>query len=132
MSIALLFVSHQHVASHLLALCNALHASAMQNYAIIEVPLDAPVDEILANAREQLDSLDMNDGLIVITDLFGGTPSNIAQRLANQYRAPLLSGLNLPMLMRIHNYRQAPLPALLDKAISGGQQGVMLHTSEDS
>jgi PTS system ascorbate-specific IIA component len=131
MSVALLFVSHQHIASHLLDLSGALHAEAMQNYAVIEVPLDSPVDEKLATAREKLDALQMSDGLIIITDMFGSTPSNIAQLLAKQYRAPLLSGLNLPMLMRIHNYRDTPLPILLDKAISGGQQGVMLHTSED-
>jgi PTS system mannose-specific IIA component len=132
MSVALLFVSHQHIASHLLELCNALHAEAMQNVAVIEVPLDSPVDEKLAKAREKLDALQMSDGLIIITDMFGSTPSNIAQMLAKQYRAPLLSGLNLPMLMRIYNYRDTHLPILLDKAISGGQQGVMLHTSEDS
>lgn len=132
MSVALLFVSHQDIASHLLRLCDSLHANTMQNCAVIEVPLDSPVKDKLAAAQTQLATLQLDDGLIVITDMFGGTPSNIAQTLARQHRAPLLSGLNLPMLMRINNYRDAPLPILLDKAISGGQQGVMLHTSEDS
>lgn len=132
MSVALLFVSHQDIASHLLSLCGALHADNMQNCAVIEVPLDSPVKEKLADAQSQLATLQLDDGLIIITDMFGGTPSNIAQTLARQHHAPLLSGLNLPMLMRINNYRDMPLPILLDKAISGGQQGVMLHTSEDS
>ena len=132
MSVALLFVSHQHIASHLLTLCNSLHANAMQNYAVIEVPLDSSVNEKLATAQNEIAQLQLSDGLLIITDMFGSTPSNVAQALANQYNAPLLSGLNLPMLLRIFNYRDASLPVLLNKAISGGQQGVMLHTSEDN
>jgi len=132
MSVALLFISHQHMASHLLSLTESLHAERLSNSTVVEVPLDTPVDDILAYAQRQTDKLQVADGMIIITDMFGGTPSNIAHTLAKRYRAPLISGLNLPMLMRIYNYRDEPLPILLDKAISGGQQGVMLHTSEEN
>ncbi len=131
MSVAILLVSHQHIAAPLLNLCGTLHADTIQNCAAIEVPLDASVDEKLASAKTRLGDLQLQDGLIIITDMYGGTPSNIAQNLARQYHAPLLSGLNLPMLMRINNYRDAALPDLLDKAMSGGQQGISLHVYED-
>ena len=131
MSVALLFVSHQHIASHLLALTESLHTEPLHNCAVIEVPLDASVEQKLSAAQAHINNLHLADGLIIITDMFGGTPSNIAQALARQYRAPLVSGLNLPMLMRIYNYRDTPLPTLLDKVISGGQQGIMLHTCEE-
>lgn len=131
MSVALLFISHQHVASHLLALTESLHAEPMHNCSVIEVPLDAPVEAKLADAHSNISDLRLGDGMIIITDMFGGTPSNIAHALARKYHAPLVSGLSLPMLMRIYNYRDSPLPTLLDKAISGGQQGVMLHTCEE-
>lgn len=132
MSVAILFISHQNIADPLLSLCSSLHADAMQNCAVIEVPLDASIDDKLASAETQLKHLQRKDGLVIITDMYGGTPSNIAQKLARQYHAPLLSGLNLPMLMRINNYRNVALPELLEKAVSGGQQGVMLHTYEDN
>ena len=108
----------------------ALSGQKLGNIEFLEIPLDAPIETKLGKAQHKIDQLDLTDGLIIITDMFGSTPSNIAQQFADKYHAPLLSGMNLPMLMRVTNYRDRPLPELLDKAISGGQQGVMLNSRE--
>ncbi|MEX8192224.1 PTS sugar transporter subunit IIA [Comamonas guangdongensis] len=62
---------------------------------------------------------------LVLTDLFGATPCNVAQRLTGQLPARLVAGVNLPMLLRSITYRHEPLDALVARAMVGGSQGVM-------
>lgn len=82
MRVALLFISHRHMASHLPTRTESLHAERMGNCAIIEVPLDTSVNDVLAATRQQSDPLQMADGLKIITEMFDGTPSNTAHTLA--------------------------------------------------
>lgn len=75
------------------------------------------------------DGAEADKGLLILTDAWGATPGNIAQRLWR--KAPikpisLVAGLNLPMLLRICHYRHLPAAELADAALSGGQRGVML------
>ena len=70
--------------------------------------------------------LDTGDGVLVLTDVCGATPSNIACRLVSLGRVMVVSGLNLPMLMRILNYPNLSLEELAERAVSGGRQGIML------
>ena len=68
-------------------------------------------------------------GLLILTDLYGATPSNIAEKLQHpvcQHQfVRIVSGLNLPMLIRVMNYAELPLDLLVEKAISGGKDGVI-------
>ncbi len=64
-------------------------------------------NDVLASAQQQSDLLHTADGLVIITDMFGDTPSNIVHTLAKRYRAPMISGPNQPMLTRIYNYGDA-------------------------
>ncbi len=64
--------------------------------------------------------------LLVLTDLFGATPCNVAQRLVSgRTAARLVTGLNLPMLLRAVSYRAEALDLLVQRAVVGGTQGVM-------
>ena len=90
-----------------------------------EVPAEAP-EVTLANARALLAShggLDLPT--LVLTDIFGATPSNVAQKLVQDLPARLIAGVNLPMLLRSICYREEPLEQLLARAATGGSQGVM-------
>ena len=62
----------------------------------------------------------------MLTDLYGSTPSNIAASLASRGKVRIVSGLNLPMLVRVLNYPGDDLPSLADKAMSGGNRGILL------
>lgn len=64
-------------------------------------------------------------GLLVLTDVFGATPANVAQKLVAGSAAKLIAGVNLPMLLRSVCYRDEPLDALVTRALTGGTQGVM-------
>lgn len=83
------------------------------------------VEELLRRARQAVSELDEGDGVIVLTDMFGSTPSNIAASLGgDERRVVVIAGLNLPMLVRLMNYPGLSLEQLAAKALSGGQEGI--------
>lgn len=83
-------------------------------------------DALMSRAREYLHELDEGQGVLVLTDIFGATPGNIAMRLLdNSGRVEGVSGVNLPMLVRALTYRNEALGTVVEKALSGGTQGVV-------
>lgn len=92
---------------------------------------DDPV-ELLPMARALVSELNEEEGggVLVLSDIYGATPCNIASRLLEPGRVEGISGVNLPMLVRALSYRNEPLNVLLDKAMAGGTGGI-LHMSEE-
>jgi PTS system ascorbate-specific IIA component len=82
-------------------------------------------DEIIPVAEDLIRFLDTGQGVLVMTDIYGATPSNIAARLLKPGRVEGVAGVNLPMLIRALTYREEPLESMLAKALSGGVEGVM-------
>ena len=80
---------------------------------------------LLPQARALVKDLDTGDGVLILSDMYGGSPSNIAQKLLVPGRVEGIAGVNLPMLIRALTYRDKSLPTLLIKAVSGGCEGVM-------
>ena len=76
-------------------------------------------------ARDLLALVDSGDGVLVLTDIFGATPANVAMQLLEPGRIEGLAGVNLPMLLRALNYRQQDMTSLLTKAAGGGREGVV-------
>lgn len=128
MSVALLLITHEKIATSLMDVASSIVNDVPENYACVEVPMDASVDTMEAVAREKFDQLDKTDGALILTDLYGSTPSNIANKFATQENTHLVSGLNLPMLVKIMNYRDLPLSELVTQILSGGKQSITLHT----
>ncbi|HET7547075.1 MAG TPA: PTS fructose transporter subunit IIA [Usitatibacter sp.] len=86
-------------------------------------------------AEELVRYLDQGAGVLVLADIYGATPSNIAARLLRPGRVEGIAGVNLPMLIRALNYRDQPLGDVLEKALAGGAEGItrMAHAcSNDS
>jgi PTS system ascorbate-specific IIA component len=81
--------------------------------------------QLVPQARKMIKDLDEGDGVLVLTDMYGGSPSNIAAKLLIPGRVEGVAGVNLPMLVRALTYREKPLPVMLTKAISGGCEGVL-------
>ena len=92
--------------------------------------LDDP-EAILPQARDLVQQLDEGEGVLVLTDIYGATPGNIALKLLVPGRVEGISGVNLPMLIRALTYREQGLEMTLKKALSGGTEGV-LHMTTDS
>ena len=93
------------------------------NVRLVEVPADCDTKAKTEEAKQQLSELDQGQGVLILNDLFGATPFNIAKQLENN-NVCTLSGLNLNMLMRALNYQSLPLKELAEKTREGGINGV--------
>ena len=90
--------------------------------------VDYHIDHEKFAKRLQLwvDQIENDYELLILTDLYGSTPCNIAKHLSHmRSRVRIVSGLNLPMLIRVMNYPQLNLVELAQKALSGGRDGVI-------
>ena len=112
-------------------LAKALHDCAMHVYAecsadviALDVLPNEQPEDTLARAFDAAGTA-LESGLLVLTDIFGATPANVAQKLVAGSNAKLIAGVNLPMLFRAVCYRHEPLDALAARALTGGTQGVM-------
>ncbi len=80
---------------------------------------------LLPQARTLIKELDAGDGVVILTDIYGGTPSNMASKLVMPGKIEAVAGVSLPMLIRVLTYRDRDLQTIVTKAISGGCEGVM-------
>ena len=80
---------------------------------------------LLPQARALVKELDDGDGVLILTDMYGGSPANIAAQLLIPGKVEGVAGVNLPMLIRVLNYRDRPLATIVTKAVSGGCDGVV-------
>jgi mannose PTS system EIIA component len=86
-------------------------------------------DALLPVAEDLIRFLDQGQGVLVLSDIYGATPSNIAARLLRPGKVEGIAGVNLPMLIRALTYRGEPLESMLEKALSGAIEGVMRMTA---
>jgi PTS system mannose-specific IIA component len=82
-------------------------------------------EAILPVAEDLIRFLDQGQGVLVLSDIYGATPSNIAVKLLKPGKVEGVAGVNLPMLIRALTYRDEPLESVLEKALSGASEGVM-------
>jgi PTS system ascorbate-specific IIA component len=129
MSVGLLLLCHDHIGEALLDCATvALGGQRPLRAENLCAGRDCNPEGILEHALAAVGRLDEGDGVLVLTDLFGSTPSNIAARLLRDRgagRVRVVSGINLPMLIRILNYPQLPLEELARKAVSGARAGIV-------
>jgi mannose PTS system EIIA component len=81
--------------------------------------------QMLPLARTLVKELDEGDGVVILSDIYGGSLSNIAAKLLIPGKVEGVAGVNLPMLIRVLSYRDKPLQTLITKAVSGGCEGVV-------
>ena len=81
---------------------------------------------LLPQARKLVASLDDGEGVLILSDIYGATPCNLACKLIVPGRVEVVTGVSLPMLVRAFTYRDKGLPTMASKAVSGGRDGVLL------
>ena len=124
MNNSILIVAHAPLAQALRSCALHVFPDLGDAVAALDVQPNVPPEESLAAARIALAKAGTARTL-VLTDLFGATPCNVAQQLVDGPRVRLLAGVNLPMLLRALSYRGESLEAMVDRALAGGTQGVM-------
>lgn len=128
MSVALLLVTHENIGNDMLMITGSILNDELSNTACVEVPMDADNDIIRHKIANALTKLSTDEGVLILTDSYGSTPCNIANEFLDCKNRMLISGLNLPMLIRVMNYRSLPLAELKDVAIEGGKHGITSGT----
>lgn len=124
----LFIIAHAPLASALKMAAAHCFPDAAQGMQALDVPPNLPSDELEAQARVLLSlaqDADPRREVLILTDVFGATPCNTVQRLADGVHVKVLTGANVPMLWRALNYAHEPLDALVARALAGGTQGVM-------
>ena len=122
--IGFIIIAHAPLASALKAVADHALPECGTTLEVLDVPPDMAPERIELVARELLIRVAQPEALI-FTDVFGATPCNVAQRLADGVRVKVVAGVNVPMLYRSLRHANEPLDAVVTRALSGGTQGVM-------
>lgn len=124
MSNCIFIIAHAPLASALRDCAMHVYPECAHSVIALDVQAHAQPEDTLALAKQSLANA-AQGSLLVLTDIFGATPANVAQKLVAGQNAKLIAGVNLPMLYRAVCYRHEPLDALAARALTGGTQGVM-------
>ncbi len=131
MSVGLLIVTHGRIGEQLLSTATSVLGFCPLQTAYLAVSQKSDPESLLEQASRLCDELDRGDGVLVLTDMYGSTPSNIANRLLGHPQVQVVAGINLPMLVRVLNYPSLNLYEMANKALSGGHDGIVFCESED-
>jgi PTS system mannose-specific IIA component len=126
MSVGILLVTHGKLGKYLLDTMTDTMETLPLKTDTLEVRRVQDPKVLLRQGGRSIDRLDAGQGVLILTDAFGSTPSNIASQLNQEGRTLVVAGVNLPMLLRIFNYPALDLKAMAQAAVEGGQRGVVV------
>ena len=126
MGVGILLVTHGKLGHFMLDCLREMIGAPPLAVDVLEVRPVQSHEALINQGRKMIERLDSGAGLVILTDAFGATPSNIANKLAALHDAPVVSGVNLPMLVRVFNYPQAGQAEMAQIAVEGGQRGIIL------
>jgi len=124
MAVGILLVSHNQIGTELINTARQMLSCSPLPTKVISISITDNPDTITRQLNSELIGLDQGNGILILTDMFGSTPSNIACTVSDRDDIRVISGLNLPMLIRVFNYPNLSLDALEQKALTGGQEGI--------
>jgi mannose PTS system EIIA component len=122
---ALLIVAHAPLASALAAVAQHTYAECAATVAALDVSPQSSPEEAQAQLAAAVAQFGAETEVLILTDVFGATPCNVAQRVADGQRVRVLAGVNVPMLWRTLCYQNEPIASLVERAQSGATQGVL-------
>ncbi|HYT47481.1 MAG TPA: PTS sugar transporter subunit IIA [Burkholderiales bacterium] len=128
--IGILIVTHGEIGTSMLSSASQILGDAQQQVATLSVWRHDDPDDLVLRARELLERIDSGEGVLVLTDIFGATPGNVVSRLLEDGRVEGVSGVSLPMLLRVLTSRNGSVTAAVQRALSGGAEGVV-HMNTD-
>lgn len=123
--VGILIIAHGTLGESLIHCASHVMGSRPPHLTQIGVSIQDDPQLVLPQAIKLVRGLDQGSGVLILTDVYGATPSNITSRLLIPGKVEGVAGVNLPMLVRALTYRKEPLRTVIAKAISGGIEGVM-------
>jgi PTS system ascorbate-specific IIA component len=128
--IALLIVAHGNLGESLIQCATFVLGKRPEALENLDLSACAEPAEMLDRASAKLAELDQGDGVLVLTDVYGATPCNTVCKAITSSNVEAIAGVNLPMLLKALTYRDQGMAKLLEKAVSGGQAGIINIHSE--
>ncbi len=127
MSVGVLLMTHEGVGNALITAARHVMPRLPLKVRAAEIPADADTEDMRSLSVHHVRTLDSGDGVLVLSDLYGATPCNIGLSLSDLgVHVRCVSGLNLPMLLRVFNYADKPLEEIAEIAASGGRGGILI------
>lgn len=124
--IGILLITHDRLGEALIECVSHVMNRRPERVAQIAVGADEDPHRVLQRAREMLHAIDEGQGVIILTDIYGATPANIAMKLIQPGRTEVVTGVNVSMLLRILTYREkSDIGTVVQKAITGACDGVI-------
>lgn len=128
--IGILIITHGTLGDSLLDCANHMLGKASPQLASLAVSSKDDPNGVVPKAMALVAKVNSGDGVLVLSDMYGATPCNIVTQILQPGVVEGVAGVNLPMLVRVMTYRHEPLLVLVDKALSGGREGVVAFDRE--
>ncbi len=130
--IGILVITHEDLGDHLIRCASHIMGEKLLQLQHLSIFVEDNTDIMLSNAQALIKQLNNGDGVLIFSDIQGATPCNIASKLVQPGKVECISGVNLPMLVRTLTYRNELLSTVVDKALSGGRDGIKHIRMESS
>ena len=118
-------MTHAPLGQAFIAACAHVFRGPTERLEAIDVIADQDLGEVQSLAAAAIERLDDGDGVLIMTDVKGGTPANCCDRLADAGRVEVIAGISLPMLLRAITYRRDTLDVVVEMALAGAQSGAV-------
>jgi len=130
MSVGIVLIAHAGIGPALAGTAQFVLGELSLPLRVVVVSRDSRADEVLETLQAVAAELDQGDGVLILTDMYGATPTNVARRINPGRRVQIVTGVNLPMLLHVLNYPDRDLDALAATAVEGGRLGVLAVTDD--
>jgi PTS system ascorbate-specific IIA component len=129
--IGILIITHGTLGESLLECANHMLGKTPPQIASLAISSKDDPNTVIPKAMKLVANVNSGDGVLVLSDMYGATPCNIVTQVLQPGVVEGVAGVNLPMLVRVMTYRHEPLSVVVEKAISGGREGVVQFTSQE-
>ncbi|HVL76385.1 MAG TPA: PTS fructose transporter subunit IIA [Noviherbaspirillum sp.] len=123
--IGILLLTHAPLGSAFIDAATHVFRARPERLEAVDVRADQDPAEVSRVALDVIRRIDDGTGVLVITDVMGGTPSNCTLKLCSPGHVEVIAGISLPMLLRALTYRQHTLDVVVEMALAGGQGGAV-------
>lgn len=123
--IGILILAHAPLASAFVTAVRHVYKAIPEHLEAIDMQPDQDPEEVIQLSKQAIARLNLGDGVLVLTDIFGGTPANCSQKLDALDHVAVLAGLSMPMLLRALTYRNDSLDVVFEMAQAGAHNGAI-------
>lgn len=123
--IGILLLTHAPLGAAFIQAASHVFRGLPERLEAVDVIADQNIDEVRQLAAAAIQRLDDGNGVLILTDVMGGTPSNCCKQIGDPEKVAVVAGISLPMLLRALTYRHDDLDVVVEMALAGGQNGAL-------